>query len=104
MDITLTIPDDKKDMILDTICTRFNYTANITQNVLDPSGNLTYDPSTGQPVTEVVPNISKGAFSKNVIINVIKDTVKNYKHQERETAMYSTLRTELSDIENIDIT
>lgn len=45
MDITLTIPDDKKDMILDTICTRFNYTANITQNVLDPSGNLTYDPS-----------------------------------------------------------
>ena len=65
MDITLTIPDAKKDLILDTICTRFNYTDNITQNVLDPSGNLTYDPSTGQPVTEVVPNISKGAFSKN---------------------------------------
>lgn len=104
MELIIKIPDDKKDLIIDTICNRFNYTNNITINVLDPSGNITYDASSGQIITEVVPNISKGAFSKLKIIKNIKDTVKGYIHLKRENEMFSTLKSEMTDIENINIT
>lgn len=105
MDITLSIPNAKKDLILDSIATHYKYQDTVSVNVLDPSGNLTYDPSSGQVITTIEANpISKGAFCKSQIIDMIKGNVKGFIHQQTETEMYTTLKIELEEIDGIDIT
>lgn len=61
--ITINIPNQKVDLVLEAFCTSFNY----QEFVIDENG-------------DTIPNpVSKSEFSKGVLINFIKDTVKSYK-------------------------
>ena len=93
MDITLTIPTEKVDIIIDTFCLKFNYQENISQ----------FDPSTGEPIgTEPNPE-SKGAFTKRMFIQVLKREMKEYRRSESNETIRQIVRAQRDEIEGIDI-
>ena len=102
MDIILTIPDNKKAIILDAYAGLYNYQTDI--QVLDPSTSLPmFDPSTGEPITTSNPE-SLGAFGKRMVIQGIKDTVHDWNVQERARIYELGLLVDSSILSGIDIT
>ncbi len=94
MDITLTIPDNKKDIIIDTFCAQYNYQENLNQ----------YDPSTGES-TGTIPNPEgKGAFTKRMFIRVLKREMKEYRRSESNETIRQIVRDQRTEIDGIDIT
>ena len=63
--LTLTIPNDKVDIVLESIATRFGYIEDI-----------------GTPDNPIPNPVSKVEFARRVLIRFIKDTVKIVKDQE----------------------
>jgi len=93
MDITITIPDSKKDLIIDSFCSLYKYRDEINQ----------YDEVTGE--TTVIPNPeTKGQFTKRQFIDLIKNTVKRYHHQTDETTFNTALQQKKEAVDSIDIT
>lgn len=62
-DITLTIPDEKMSMVIESICANYNYQATIQQ----PDGSMIPNPET------------KAQFAKKIVAFFIKENVKAYK-------------------------
>ena len=92
MDITLTIPDNKKDLIIDTFCAQYNYQENISIVDID-----------GEPIgTEPNPE-SKGAFTKRMFIRVLKREMKEYRRSESNETIRQIVRAQRDEIEGIDI-
>ncbi len=93
MDITLTIPNDKIDIILDTFALQYNYQDELTQ----------FDPSTGEP-TGTIPNPEgKGAFTKRMFIRVLKREMKEYRRSESNESIREIVRAQRAEIDGIDI-
>ena len=102
MNITITIPDNKKDFIIDKMALKFNYQAQIPD--LDPStGEVIIDASTGE--VQTIPNPeSKGAFAKKQFIRLLKQSVKDQVEHERRKQFNTDRVTDNMDIDSINIT
>ena len=81
VDITLTIPDDVKDRVINGFCGQFRYQETVEDGVDED----------GLPVMVVNPE-SKPVFAKRMLAKVIKDTVRTYEaNQASETARLAAI-------------
>ena len=63
---TYNVEDDLAIKIIDTIAIAENYQDTIEQPVMDISGNTQFDTS-GNTITEIVPNVAKKQFAQDII-------------------------------------
>lgn len=85
--ITLSIPDELKDRVLNGFCGQFNYQETISQT--DEKGEMTTTPNSE----------TKLNFMKRMLMKGIKNAVKSYEIQQATKTVREDKKTELDNLE-----
>lgn len=107
MILQLEIPDDKKQIIIDAFCFEYGYQEQVPE--LDASGNtviIQVVNGEGELEDEIsmIPNPeSAGAFTKRMLIELIKVTCIRAKKKQHENIMNSNVVIDRDIIKNINI-
>lgn len=96
MKITITIPDDKKEAIVDAFALQYGYQ--------DTIPNPDYSPETKESLETITNPSSKEAFAKNILVSFIKQVYISGQVEPLEEQKKTIMENAKVEVETISIT